>query len=204
MKNLLAIAVLFLSFLASPAQSENIMKSDMLAAFPDEILTAIIWMNVERKIPYEDIRFDPPHAENYSENIRNQMFHPEGGNIEYKTSDYNELPYIFTSKNSMKGMETDETELLAILTNIDAETCNQINKELDFPRQRLFSAFFERLKDDEAEYDYIPLLTETPNLEYIGYEKEETLITALDISTKRGCYEIPGKQYYYVYTLIQR
>ena len=208
MKYLCLVAVLLIALSAPGAfaddAKDSTVKNKVFSEWPDQVLTAIIWMNVERKVPYHKMRFDPPGSESFDQNVRYQLFHPEGGNVPYQLSEYNNLPYIFTTKNALKDMETEETEMLAILTGIDPKACNNINETLDFPRQDLFSSFFERLKDDDNKYNYVPEISEMPSLDYVGHEKNQSPNVNLDITSKRGCYKVPGDQYYYVHMLIQR
>ncbi len=199
---------IFLSPQTSVAKDEAEQTPDIstqpLSNWPDEVRTAVIWLNVERKIPYDQIRFDPPGVANYEKNVRSQVFHPMGGKATYQLSPHNKMPMIFNRKNILKGLETDETEIVAILPDVAPAFCNETNKNLGFPREALLQSFLGKLANQENDYDYIPKIEDVPNLEYIGYEDVDVPTTYLNVPRARGCFEMADGKYYYLDALIQR
>lgn len=120
---------------------KNRINSAYLHQFPTEMRKTILRMKVRHSIPAESISFAHPGTADYGifgTTPENELFHPQGGDIPYQhpPAEINGgSEWIFNGNLEVDGIgktgaTANSSDLLAILTGIRQDICEQINHGL--------------------------------------------------------------------------
>jgi len=184
--------------------------SEQIMQYPGGLRTAVIRMTLSGIAPQE-ISFDPPDSPEIEINPQQQIFHRSGGGAKYVRSvsdfynssvckdsvgPYNKgLKWAFNWNHNLKVKGTDEADLIAILPDVTYSICNEIAQKAGYAGLPKPQTFWQKLKKEPVEYDYIPAIDAIP---YLDRSKASKIIPLANDGKIVGCYRAPDNLYYFV------